>query len=161
MLIIAGTLVVFFTLFFIFRKKIGRFFTGKLGAFLKGFKEGILGVRKVPNPGWFIFHSLFIWSGYLFSLYACFFCFPVTSGLSINDALVILLFGTFGVVFTPGGIGLYQIIVTGIVALLLHLEVEADAAPFAWLSWGAQVVTVVVFSLISIGIKPLLNRFSK
>lgn len=79
----------------------------------------------------------------------------------MNDALVVVLFGTFGVVFTPGGIGLYQIIVTGIVAFLLHLTVPSEAAPFAWLSWSAQVVTVVLFSGISIGLKPLLNRLSK
>lgn len=162
LLLIIAIVIAFFGILIFFRKKIGRFFTGKLGAFLNGFKNGILSVRKVPNPGWFIFHSLFIWAGYLTSLYLCFFCFPLTSVLSINDALVILLFGTFGVIFTPGGIGLYQIIVTGIIALLLHLEVNSQAAaPFAWLSWGAQVATVITFCGVAMALKPLLNRLNK
>jgi uncharacterized protein (TIRG00374 family) len=160
--ILIACVVLFFGVLIFFRKKIGQFFTGKLGSFINGFKNGFLSVRKVPKPGWFIFHSLFIWACYLTSLYLCFFCFPLTSALSINDALVILLFGTFGVIFTPGGIGLYQIIVTGIIALLLHLEVNSQAAaPFAWLSWGAQVATVITFCGISLALKPLLNRLSK
>jgi uncharacterized protein (TIRG00374 family) len=162
LIILIVCVVLFFAVLIFFRKKIGKFFTGKLGSFFNGFKNGILSVRKVPKPGWFIFHSLFIWTGYLTSLYLCFFCFPLTSVLTLNDALVILLFGTFGVIFTPGGIGLYQIIVTGIIALLLHLEVNSQAAaPFAWLSWGAQVATVIIFCGISMAIKPLLNRLHK
>jgi uncharacterized protein (TIRG00374 family) len=162
MVILISSVVVFFGLLFLSRKKIRKFFSGKLGSFLKGFKEGMLSIRKVPKPGWFIFHSLFIWTGYLLSLYICFFCFPLTEGMSMNDALVILLFGTFGVVFTPGGIGLYQIIVTGIIAILLDLEKGSQAgASFAWLSWGAQVATVISFFAIAVITKPFLNRISK
>lgn len=154
--------VIFFIALFMLRKKIRKFFGGKVGGFFKGVKEGIIGIRKVPKPGWFIFHSLFIWSGYLLALYFCFFCFPLTSGMSMNDALAILLFGTFGVVFTPGGIGLYQIIVTGIVAILLNLEEGSQAgASFAWLSWGAQVTTVILFFGIAVISKSSLNRISK
>ncbi len=162
LLILISCVVLFFGTLFFFRKKIGKFFTGKLGSFINGFKNGILSVRKVPKPGWFIFHSLFIWAGYLIALYLCFFCFSATSVLTINDALVILLFGTFGVIFTPGGIGLYQIIVTSIIALLLHLEVNSQVgAPFAWLSWGAQVATVILFCGVAVIFKQALNKISK
>jgi len=100
-------------------------------------------VRKVPKPGWFIFHSLFIWTGYLFSLYVCFFCFPETASLSLNTALILLLFGTFGVIFTPGGIGAYQIIVT---TLLIRMFASTEpAAPVFLAELGAQVGTVIIF----------------
>lgn len=152
--------------FWVLRKKIKSKVTGKFSSFLKGIKDGILAVRRVPQPGWFIFHSLFIWAGYLFSLYFCFYCFPVTSGQSINTALILLLFGTFGVIFTPGGIGLYQVIVTGVLLYLMtngqHTTVTEDAiAPFAWLSWGAQVATVLLFTGIAALIRPVLNREKK
>jgi len=161
-IIIVIGLVVFIAAIFIFRKKIGALMKGKLGGFLKGFKDGILAVKKVPQPGWFIFHSLFIWTAYLLPLYICFNCFPETKGLTLNDALVILLFGTFGVVFTPGGIGLYQVIVTSVIAFLLHLSMDSQlGAPFAWLSWGTQVVTVVLFTGIAFAVKKPLNRWSK
>ncbi len=160
MIVLIAGVVLFFGALFIFRKKIGKFFTGKLGKFLNGFKNGILAVKKVPQPGWFIFHSLFIWAGYLFSTYVCFFCFTETSGLSLNTALIILLFGTFGVIFTPGGIGLYQVIVTEILIQLFPSTTPA-AAPYSWLGWGAQVGTVILFCGISLALKPLLNRLNK
>jgi uncharacterized protein (TIRG00374 family) len=160
-ILFTGGVIIFITLFML-RKKIRNFFTGKVGAFFKGVKEGIVGIRKVPKPGWFIFHSLFIWTGYLLALYFCFFCFPLTSGMSMNDALAILLFGTFGVVFTPGGIGLYQVIVTGIIAILLNLgEGSQQAASYAWLSWGSQVATVIIFFGVAVIFKSFFNRISK
>lgn len=166
-LIIVGiVLVVLVAGFWLLRKKIKSLFTGKFGGFIKGFKDGILAVRRVPKPGWFIFHSLFIWTGYLSSLYICFFCFPVTSGLSVNTALILLIFGTFGVVFTPGGIGAYQIIIIQILMSVMmttyHIQIEkADAASYAWLSWGSQVATVILFTGIAAIVKPALNRFGK
>jgi glycosyltransferase 2 family protein len=158
--LLIGIVVLIGIAFFIFRKKIKALLGTKLGGFVKGFKDGLLAVKRVPNPGWFIFHSLLIWSGYLGSLYVCFYCFDVTSVLTLNDALVILIFGTFGVVFTPGGIGLYQIVVTGVVAFLLHLDIQDPVgAPFAWLSWGSQVATVILFTGIGALMKPVLNRY--
>ena len=160
LLILIGSLFFLFLLLFVFRKKIKTFFSGKLGKFLNGFKNGILTVKKVPRPGWFIFHTLFIWTCYLLSLYVCFFCFPETSGLSLNTALILLLFGTFGVIFTPGGIGAYQIIVTTLL-IRMYASTTPVAAPFSWLSWGAQVATVILFCGISLALKSFLNRHTK
>jgi uncharacterized protein (TIRG00374 family) len=160
LIILISAVVLFLGVLIFFRRKIGKFFTGKLGKFLTGFKNGILAVKRVPNPGWFIFHSLFIWTCYLLSLYTCFFCFPETSGLSLYTALILLLFGTFGVIFTPGGMGAYQIIITTLLIRMFESTTPA-AAPFSWLSWGAQVITVIIFCGIAVAIKPLLNRVKK
>lgn len=157
-------------IFWFFRNHIRNIVSGKLGKFLGGFKNGILAVRRVPKPGWFIFHSLFIWFGYLSSMYICFFCFPFTHGLSMNTALILLLFGTFGVAFTPGGIGAYQVLVTGVLAYLMinsyHFAGDMDqakalVAPFAWLSWFAQVATVILFTGIASFARRSLNTISK
>lgn len=157
-------------IFWFFRNHIRNIVSGKLGKFLGGFKNGILAVRRVPKPGWFIFHSLFIWFGYLSSMYICFFCFPFTHGLSMNTALILLLFGTFGVAFTPGGIGAYQVLVTGVLAYLMinsyHFAGDMDqtkalVAPFAWLSWFAQVATVILFTGVASFSRRFLNTISK
>lgn len=166
-LLIAGAVLLFIGIaFWVLRKKIRKLLSGKLGGFIKGFKDGIMAVRRVPKPGWFIFHSLFIWSGYLCSLYICFFCFPFTSELNLNTALILLIFGTFGVIFTPGGIGAYQIIITEILVAVMLASfgktlVKSDAASYAWLSWGSQVATVILFTGIAAILKPALNRYSK
>jgi uncharacterized protein (TIRG00374 family) len=133
---------------------------GKAKAFFAGLKDGILSVRKVKSPGLFIAQSLLIWFGYYLALFVVFFCFPETSSLTMNNALILVLFGTFGVAFTPGGIGAYQIIIT---AILIDIAPESTpaAASFAWLSWGAQVATVLIFTGVAFAIRPVLNKLSK
>ncbi len=93
-------------------------------------------------------------------MYVVFFCFPETSSLTMNNALILVLFGTFGVAFTPGGIGAYQIIIT---AILIDIAPESAlaAASFAWLSWGAQVATVLIFTGLAFALRPVLNKLSK
>lgn len=151
-ILVGGFLLVIAAILYI-RKKV----TGKAKAFFVGLKEGVLSVRKVKNPGLFILQSLLIWAGYYFALYIVFFCFPETSTLTLNTALILLLFGTFGVAFTPGGIGAYQIIITAILIDLAPSSAPA-AASFAWLSWGTQVATVILFAGIATLVRPALNR---
>lgn len=139
------------------RKRIFGKLSGKAKSFFSGLKDGILSIKKVPNPIMFVIQSLLIWTGYFLSLYVCFFCFADTSNLTLNAALVLLLFGTFGVAFTPGGIGAYQIIVTAIM-IDLAPETAPAAASFSWLSWGAQVATVVIFTGVAFALRPVLNK---
>ncbi|MBI3511193.1 MAG: flippase-like domain-containing protein [Bacteroidetes bacterium] len=160
LIILAAGIILLVVSIFIFRKKISSGIRKKVSGFFNGFKNGLLTVRKLPSPGIFLFHTIFIWCGYLSSLYVCFFCFPTTSGLSIHTALVLLLFGTFGVIFTPGGIGMYQIIVTGVLIGIAPSS-QPDAPAFAWLSWGAQVGTVLLFFGISAILRNTLNRSVK
>ena len=155
MALLIGGLVIVVAAFFYIRKKI----TGKAKTFLNGLKDGILSVRKVKRPGVFIFQTLLIWAGYYFSMYIVFFCFRETSHLTLNTALILLLFGTFGAIFTPGGIGAYQIIITAIM-----IDLSPDSAPaaasFAWLSWGAQVATVLLFTGVAVLVRPAFNKLN-
>lgn len=151
-LLIAGLAVLVLAFLFL-RKKVG----GKARAFFVGLKDGILSIRKVKNPVLFVIQSLLIWFGYYLALYVCFFCFPETSSLSMNTALILILFGTFGVAFTPGGIGAYQIIITAIM-IDLAPGAEPAAASFAWLTWGTQVTTVIIFTGVAFAVRPLLNK---
>jgi len=112
MIILVGGIIFFFLLIFVLRKKNKRFFFREsLEKFLGGFKNGILAVRKVSKTGWLFFIRCFIWTGYLFSLYVCFFCFPETASLSLNTALILLLFGTFSVSYLhPAESGLTRLL---------------------------------------------------
>lgn len=146
--------IVFTGAFFFLRKKVG----GKVRAFFAGIKEGLLSVKRVKRPFLFIVQSLLIWTGYFLALFVCFFCFPETSGLTLNTALILVLFGTFGVAFTPGGIGAYQWIIAAILVDLVMID-KGIAASFAWLSWGTQVTTVILFTGIAFAVRPVLNKF--
>lgn len=139
--------------FFFLRNRV----KGKAKAFFVGLKDGLMSIRKVKHPGMFILQSLLIWAGYYLALYVVFFCFPETSSLTLNSALILLLFGTFGVAFTPGGIGAYQIIITAIM-IEMAPSTEPAAASFAWLSWGTQVATVIIFTGVAFALRPALNK---
>lgn len=155
MILLGGIILLLVAGFLFLRHRV----KGKAKAFFVGLKDGVMSVRKVKRPVLFIVQSLLIWTGYYLSLYVVFFCFPETSTLTLNTALILVLFGTFGVAFTPGGIGAYQIIIT---AILIDLAPSAEpaAASFAWLSWGAQVATVVIFTGVAFAFRPMLNKLS-
>lgn len=153
-MLVAGIAIIIAAILYVRRK-----LSGKAKAFFVGLKDGVLSVRKVKRPFVFILQSLLIWTGYYLSLYVVFFCFPETSNLTLNSALVLVLFGTFGVAFTPGGIGAYQIIITAIIIDLSPASAPA-AASFAWLSWGAQVVTVIIFTGVAFAMRPMLNKMT-
>ncbi len=144
---------------FLFRKKIKTFFNSKIGGLLKGFGEGLASVRKVKNIWLFIFHSIFIWSMYFLGIYLCFFCLPETSHLGLKTCLALLLCGTFGVIFTPGGLGAYHGILTAILISAYGVE-ETTAKIFPWLPWGTGFVVVIVFGTLSLILLPILNKNS-
>ena len=66
---------------------------------------------KIKKPFLFIIYSLSIWFLYLLMVYTCFFSLPQTSMLSLSAGLTVLVLGSIGIMITPGGIGLYPVIV--------------------------------------------------
>ncbi|MFL5751784.1 MAG: lysylphosphatidylglycerol synthase transmembrane domain-containing protein [Bacteroidia bacterium] len=142
--------------FFLFRKKIRSMLTGKFGNLIKGFADGISSIRKMKNPGAFILQSVLIWAMYFFALYFCFFALKETSQLGLKECLTILLFGTFGVIFTPGGLGAYHLIVMNI--LFYYGINETTGFAFAWLAWGSQFIFILIAGPISLIALPLMNK---
>lgn len=157
LIVIIAVFVFIIIAFFLLRKKMAGLLKGKLGNMLKGMGEGIGSVRKMDRPVQFVLLSLMIWACYFYSLYFCFFALPGTENLSQSDCLTLLLFGTFGVIFSPGGLGAYPAIVGGILLYTFHVDaVSAFALP--WLSWTSQFVLVVVLGISSLIFLPLYNK---
>lgn len=157
-LIILGIVVLgFFAVLFLLRKKFAALLKGKLGGIIKGMGEGIGSVRKMESPLKFIGLSLMIWACYFYSLYFCFFALPGTSHLGQKECLTLLLFGTFGVIFSPGGLGAYPAILGGILITTYGIDpVPAFALP--WLSWTSQFILIVFLGILSLIVLPLYNR---
>lgn len=144
-------------LFFILRKKVAKLLKGKFGSILKGMGEGIGSISKMEKPFHFVVLSLAIWACYFYSLYFCFFAIPGTSHLGQKECLTLLLFGTFGVMFSPGGLGAYPAIVGGILLYTFKVDVVSSVA-LPWLSWTSQFVLIVILGLISLIVLPIVNR---
>ena len=157
LVILVAALLIIFAAFFLLRKKFSNLLKGKLGSILKGMAEGISSVRKMENPLQFIGLSLMIWACYFYSLYFCFFALPGTSHLGHKECLTLLLFGTFGVIFSPGGLGAYPAIVGGILYTTYHVDIVPSVA-LPWLSWTSQFILVVVLGIISLIVLPIYNR---
>lgn len=141
---------------FLIRKKITGLLKGKLGNIIKGFGKGLSSVKDIDKKFQFIALSIAIWASYFYSLYACFFAFTGTAHLGQSECLVLLLFGTFGVMFSPGGLGAYPAIIT---ALLLYYGVDQISAfSFPWMAWTSQFVLIVVLGLLSLILLSIINK---
>jgi uncharacterized protein (TIRG00374 family) len=157
MIIVALVLIVIVGGLFLLRKKIASILKGKFGGIVSGLGEGIGSIRKMDKPFMFILNSVMIWACYFYSLYFCFFALPGTSNLGQSEALTLLLFGTFGVIFSPGGLGAYPLILSGILINTYRID-EVSAFALPWLSWASQFVLIVVLGVISLIVLPIINR---
>ena len=66
-----------------------------------------------------------------------------------SECLVLLLFGTFGVIFSPGGLGAYPAIITGLLIYTYGVD-DITAFAFPWMTWTSQFILVVSLGLISL-----------
>jgi uncharacterized protein (TIRG00374 family) len=144
------------TAFFLLRKKIASKLQGKFGNFIKGFFEGLLSIRKMKNFWAFAFFSVLIWAMYFYSTYFCMNALPETKDIGHKECLTIMLFGTLGVVFSPGGLGAYHLIVAGI--LTFYGINDAPSVAIPWLIWTASFVMITFFGLLSLILLPIINK---
>lgn len=156
-IILISIVIIAFIGFMLIRKKITKALTGKFGNIIKGFGNGLSSVKDIDKKYQFIALSIAIWASYFYSLYACFFAFTGTSELGHSECLVLLLFGTFGVVFSPGGLGAYPAIITALLIYTYHIE-KISAVAFPWMAWSSQFILVVVLGIISLILLPIINK---
>jgi glycosyltransferase 2 family protein len=157
LVVLIAIVLVILAAFLILRKKFSSLLKGKLGGIIKGMGEGIGSVRKMEKPVQFIILSFLIWLCYFYSLYFSFFALDGTSHLGYKECLTLLLMGTFGVIFSPGGLGAYPLIVYGILVGTYHVD-EVSAFALPWLGWTSQFALIMVLGLISLIVLPIYNR---
>lgn len=143
--------------FILIRKKLANLLKGKFGNIIKGFGNGLSSVKDIDKKFQFIALSFAIWACYYYSLYTCFFAFTGTSNLGHSECLVLLLFGTFGVVFSPGGLGAYPAIISGLLINTYHVE-KISAVAFPWMAWTSGFILIVVLGLLSLILLPIINK---
>jgi uncharacterized protein (TIRG00374 family) len=156
-IILISLVIIAFIGFMLIRKRLANALTGKFGNIIKGFGNGLSSVKDIDRKFQFIVLSIAIWASYFYSLYACFFAFAGTSELGHSECLVLLLFGTFGVVFSPGGLGAYPAIITALLTATYHVEI-ISAVAFPWMAWTSQFILVVVLGIMSLILLPIINK---
>jgi uncharacterized protein (TIRG00374 family) len=155
---VVGMLVVL-GLFYIFRARlIQTTLFKKFIQLLEGFWEGLRTISKLKRPWLFLVHSLNIWFMYFLMTYMCFFAFEPTSHLPPVVALVVFVFGGWGIVIpSPGGMGTYHFLVQ--TALQMYGVAGDDAFSFANIAFFSISLGVnVLLGIIGLIILPLINR---
>jgi len=140
---------------YVFRKRIRctRIYSKSVDL-LTGFLQGIKSLTKINHPIKFFSYTVLIWVLYLLMAYVVFFSLKETAGLSLGAGLVVLVFGSIGIMIVQGGIGIYPAIVAE--TLFLYSIPSTTGYAMGWLIWASQNVMIMfagVFSLL------LLNTF--
>ncbi len=128
----------------------------KILKLINGLWEGIKSIQNIKSIPAFIFHSVFIWFMYFMMIYICFQTMDVTSQLGIMPGLTVLVFGSFAVIATQGGIGAYPLIVAGL--LVLYGIDYKIAYTFGWVVWSAQTLLIIIAGFISLILLPIINK---
>jgi len=110
---------------------------------LKGMWEGLLSIRKVKSKLMFFVYTILIWACYILSTWIGCYALQETSGLSFATATTLLIFGTFGIIIAPGGLGAYPI---AIQKTLGFYNIDSNIGlAVGWLLWLAQFIFTLIF----------------
>lgn len=128
----------------------------RAGKFIKGLGDGLSSIIQMKRKGTFLVYTVLIWSMYLLLLILGFHAMPATEHLSVMSGLVVLVFGSVGMITTQGGIGAYTYMVAE--TLRFYGLDEAHGQAFGWLSWGVQTGIVLILGVSALIILPIYNR---
>jgi uncharacterized membrane protein YbhN (UPF0104 family) len=120
----------------------------KFGQFMKEMNRGILSILHMKNRMQFMLYTVLIWLMYTLQIYIGLKSLPATQHLTILAAVVVLVYGSVGMIVTPGGIGLYPFLVAQILGVYLIADVPGQA--FGWIAWVVQTCVIIVLGVVSI-----------
>jgi hypothetical protein len=121
----------------------------KLVLFIKGILEGCMTILKLKQKTAFILHTLFIWFAYILMLWLTAFSIPTMESAQVNAIFACFVAGTIAIGATPGGIGLYPIMVASVLIKLYDYPSET-ANSFGILMWSTQTAFMLILGLFSL-----------
>lgn len=128
----------------------------KIKEIIRNIWHGLTSIRSLKNKGWFIFHTVTIWTLYLLSIRMGMYAMKETSVYGVRESFSVLCMGSIGMIGTPGGIGLYPFLVQK--TMMLYGLGENMSKAFGWLLWTVQFFMVLLFGALSLAILPAINR---
>ena len=155
--VVGGIIVFILLLRLLFTKFLHINFVQKFKLILKGILHGLTSIRLVKNKLLFLFYTVAIWALYLVSTWVGFQVLPQTSELGVAAACSVLVMGSIGMIFSPGGIGAYPWFIQQTV-LLYGIPEEPYGQALGWLLWLGQFIIFVVFGALSFILLPTINK---
>lgn len=146
---IGTLLVIFFILLllagfvvFVMRSKPHHKIRFRIRNILLGFWQGLISIGRMRHPWLFVMYSLLIWVCYFLMTWITFRALPQTMHLGLLAGLSVLVMGTFGVMATPGGIGLYPVI--AMETMSLYGIPALTGLAMGWIIWAAQTIMIIL-----------------
>ncbi len=131
----------------------------KIVKLLNGLWDGMKSVFYVKKPFAFAFHSLFIWFLYYLMTYVCFLSIPETAALGLNVGLLVFCFGSIAIALVPGGIGIYPVFVSIVLASPALGGIDKGVGlALGWIIWTAQTIMILFLGIITLILQPIVNR---
>jgi len=128
----------------------------KVIGFFRGLLNGLLTIFTMKKKWAFIGHTIFIWAMYVAMFSICFNALPQTTNVPFGGILAGFIAGTIGVIFTPGGLGVYPGLVA--FAIVEYGVGKGEGQGLGWLIWASQNALIVVCGLVSLLLMPRYNR---
>jgi uncharacterized protein (TIRG00374 family) len=122
---------------------------------LQGILEGIKTILQLKERLGYILHTFFIWVCYVGMIWVCSFALPSTSGLELGAVFAAFVVGAVAISATPGGIGLYPLLVATVLTDLYGIE---NAGSFSMLAWSALTLFTILFGILSLFVLPNVGR---
>ncbi len=154
--IVIGILIIIivFVILFVVKPFRNTKFGGKIKKLEHGFIEGIKSILVLDNRWYFIGCTLFIFSLWLFMLYAVFKAYPPTSHLSVEAGMFTFLMGGLAMLApVQGGIGAWHYMV--IKSVLLYGISEENGKIFALVAHSSTSLIYLFFGFISLVLIPV------
>jgi uncharacterized protein (TIRG00374 family) len=147
-----------FILLWVYREKLKRLsFVAKIIDLMTNFFQGISSIKNLKNPGWYLFHSFFIYIMYFLMMYVIFFSYQPTEHLSMLAGLTAFIMGGLAMLApVQGGIGAWHFMV--LETLALYGLDKTDGKIFALISHTSMNLMLLIVGAISFMLLPLFNK---
>ena len=147
--ILIGTILLIYLLLRLTRRWWSKYaWCMKIRNFFVGLWQGIVSIKDLPHPGYYIFWTILMWIFYFLGTLLCFIAIPYLHGLGPGAALAVLTFGTIAFMISQGGLGSYPLITAGI--LLMYNVNYTHGLAAGWIGWILQTAVAVIVGFASL-----------
>jgi hypothetical protein len=158
LLIALGMFILFLFVFYLVLKRFGHIdIIARIKKFIKNILHGLSSINNLEHKGWFIFHSLLIWTMYWLASTAGLYALRETQYLGLTGGLAALVVGTVGIILTPNGIGAYPALIAQLLGLY-GLNPDTTGTAVGWLMWSAQTAIILIGGMVSFILITRYNR---
>ena len=130
----------------------------RVAGFFRGLGQGFSSFLGMKGKGWFLLLTALLWLMFLLMSWLIIKALPSDLGLTLVDALFIMLVGSVaGIVPVPGGFGAFHYLVALALQTIYSVPFETGII-FATLSHESQAVTMILCGLLSYARQALKHR---